>query len=1057
MIIAYTSKVLLEYVLFANNSANGFTKSVIFLAESDLFLGYRFGNSLFVDNLGSLTVFNSNVTLTGYILLIRNRSPQITVEVNRQGGAITLIQSNAFFNGTCGLKQNCAENGGAIFSTGSKLYISGHVQITDNVATRSGGGIYLSNSEINCQRRSVLVHDNNTATQLGGGIHAISSSIIISSAFIAEYFPTYYKYPETRLYFGNNVAEKGGGLSLESNTRLYILKRETIESDTKYGDSNIVIFSENSADYGGAVFVNDDTNSACASGQIECFFQVVSVDFYSFLSRLISSGQPQNIETRSIYFFKNYASNSGSNLYGGLLDRCAVSRFAEVHNKYREVYKDGGNGITYFGHVSSAEVTSTRTLISSRPVKVCLCTLGNEYNCTDNMGSTKQVKKGETFTVPLVAVDQNDQPVNATVQSSLHFTQSGLAEGQLSRGIGAECTDLMFNIVSSRDYEELTLYASDGPCKDVEPSTRTVGIHFLPCDFCRIGLQISKINCTCECHNDIRQYIVQCNIFSGAFVRQPQGRVWISYINDTNLTGYLIYPNCPLDYCNFLNISIDLNQPNGADAQCAFNRSSLLCGSCQPGLSLSLGSSHCLLCPRDWPVLFLAITIAAILAGIALIALLLALNMTVAVGTLNGLIFYTNVIYANKSILLPFQESNLVTVFISLLNLELEVDICYFSGLDTYTKTWLKLAFPTLMFFLIGVVIVISSYSIRFSKLIGNKDPVATLATLILLSYAKILQVCFESLSIGILKYPDDSSKAVWLPDATVQYLQGKHILLFIAAVLILLVGLIYTALLFSWQWCFYLPRWNIFKLFLSEQRLKLFIETYHAPFTPKCRYWTGLLLIVRAVLYLVAAANVSNDPQLALSAIVFTMICILFLVAFIDIRMYKKISLNILNTFFILNTLLFSVFTWYSLSSTKINQKAVAYSSVLTTFIMLSFIILYHVYTYTKIFSKVKKFNPSRNTNKFKATSVTGARHHLGRLPDGLLKELLDKIAGPPNTDDHDVSLLDQQPAMLMEPTCSVVELPKPGQDPDQPETEEANIRSIPGPGAITRLHEVA
>ena len=38
----------------------------------------------------------------------------------------------------------------------------------------------------------------------------------------------------------------------------------------------------------------------------------------------------------------------------------------------------------------------------------------------------------------------------------------------------------------------------------------------------------------------------------------------------------------------------------------------------------------------------------------------------------------------------------------------------------------------------------------------------------------------------------------LWLPDATVKYLSGKHIPLFITAVLILLGGLVYTALLFS-------------------------------------------------------------------------------------------------------------------------------------------------------------------------------------------------------------------------------------------------------------------
>ena len=158
--------------------------------------------------------------------------------------------------------------------------------------------------------------------------------------------------------------------------------------------------------------------------------------------------------------------------------------------------------------------------------------------------------------------------------------------------------------------------------------------------------------------------------------------------------------------------------------------SSLLCGSYRLGLSLSLGSSCCLPCPSYWPALLIAITIAAILAGIALVAFFLILNMTVAVGTLNGLIFYANVVYANKSILLPFQEINFVTVFISWLNLDniIGIDTCYFPGMDTYIKTWLELAFPAYIILLVILVIIIISYSTKFSNLIGKKDPVATLA-----------------------------------------------------------------------------------------------------------------------------------------------------------------------------------------------------------------------------------------------------------------------------------------------------------------------------------------
>ena len=75
------------------------------------------------------------------------------------------------------------------------------------------------------------------------------------------------------------------------------------------------------------------------------------------------------------------------------------------------------------------------------------------------------------------------------------------------------------------------------------------------------------------------------------------------------------------------------------------------------------------------------------------------------------------------------------------------------------------------------------------------------------------------------------------------------------------------------------------------NQKLQVFIETHHAPFTPKYRYWTGLLLIVRASLYLIAAANiyVSNDPQLALYAIISTVSCMFFLRCFFQNGAYTE------------------------------------------------------------------------------------------------------------------------------------------------------------------------
>ena len=65
-----------------------------------------------------------------------------------------------------------------------------------------------------------------------------------------------------------------------------------------------------------------------------------------------------------------------------------------------------------------------------------------------------------------------------------------------------KCTNVTFQIISPHPSEELTLFASDGPCKDAVLSTLKAGVTFLPCT-CPIGFSPSNADtvfcqCTCE-------------------------------------------------------------------------------------------------------------------------------------------------------------------------------------------------------------------------------------------------------------------------------------------------------------------------------------------------------------------------------------------------------------------------------------------------------------------------------------------------------------------------------------------------------------------------------
>ena len=124
-------------------------------------------------------------------------------------------------------------------------------------------------------------------------------------------------------------------------------------------------------------------------------------------------------------------------------------------------------------------------------------------------------------------------------------------------------------------------------------------------------------------------------------------------------------------------------------------------------------------------------------------------------------------------------------MFIECLNLELGIERCHFNGMNAYTKAWIQLLFPTYMFLLVVLVVSISRHSSLFTRLIARGNPVAALATVILLSYTSILRNVIDIFSFAILVYPDGSRHVVWLPDASVSYLKGKHVLLFLAAVVI--------------------------------------------------------------------------------------------------------------------------------------------------------------------------------------------------------------------------------------------------------------------------------
>ena len=381
--------------------------------------------------------------------------------------------------------------------------------------------------------------------------------------------------------------------------------------------------------------------------------------------------------------------------------------------------------------------------------------------------------------------------------------------------------------------------------------------------------------------------------------------------------------------------------------------------------------------------------------GVALVFLLLVCKLTVATGTLSGLVFYANIVGVNTNIFLPVKSTDALSVFIAWLNLDFGIETCFYDGMDAYSKTWLQFVFSLYIWVLVGLVILISHYSQRFANVLGS-NPVSVLATLILLSYAKILRTFITAVSFIDLHYQYHHNRRAWLYDANIEYLVGKHIPLFLVAMLVFFFLFPhYTHLLLFSQWLQAISHLRLFS-WVSSARLKAFMDSYHAPYKAKHRYWPGLLLVFRVILLLVFALNPQQDSNINLLAILVGSSS-LQLWAWVSGGVYKNWCIDALEGSFALNVILLAAATYY-VKLLKGNQLAVGYTSVTIAFVTFIGILAYHMsqqLRHTKLWKKMPKLNmkfKKLNTKKAVNNSVNDPTEsvNLGQLREPWLEELL-------------------------------------------------------------------
>ena len=726
---------------------------------------------------------------------------------------------------------------------------------------------------------SVFAHNRKT------GIKARGSDIIFSG----------------NVQFLNNSAASGAGIIIAK------------QSNITLNENSSVLFRGNHAvSSGGAIYIVSGEDVPDEFGDGWCFLKVRGNRY-----------QPQMV------FSNNWAGKAGDVLYGGQL--------ALGYNGIEE------NCLQSFWNASDISKQKSLSVVASESSRVCLCDMESELpDCLSIHAEPQLLYPGQTLSLSAVIVGQAFGTVTGSVfayfiQDSPDSIAPQILSSQYTQVVSKDsCNLLNYTIFKTAkngstdailtltpQFRETSLYLSNDSkvvrnallkyklWADMNPLYTPfpknilefpvyVNITLLPCP---LGFDLrGDPEAKCECNALVQTLTgVECDITDVTISRS--GLVWIGVSDKDNSSETLMTSRyCPLNYCKSERILLKEGQ---YDTQCDFGHSGTLCGQCKENLSLALGSSQCLPCSNRYVVLILPF----LLAGVALVAFIKLANFTIAQGTINGLIFYVNIVKANEFIFLPGAGTNPLTLFIAWSNLDLGIETCFVDGLTAYSKAWLQFLFPLYIWAIAGGIVLLSKYSSKMAGLMGSNS-VSVLATLFLLSYSKLLRIIIVGLSYTVLE-TSNGQKAVWSSDGNLDYLGPRHAPLFaVCLATLILVWLPYTLLLFCGQWLYKFQCQPVIKLL---GRMTPFLDAHYAPLKGRYRYWFGAQLLIRAAILIVSSVVPGNSS----STVVFLIsVAAVVLTALSSLRFYHSTRVSLFEITFFVNLSLLGISVFFEASS---------------------------------------------------------------------------------------------------------------------------------------------
>lgn len=736
------------------------------------------------------------------------------------------------------------------------------------------------------------------------GLMAITSNILVSG----------------NVHISRNHAYSGGGISLSSGSTIYFQKYTTL-----------YIIRNSAKHTGGGIYIETDS----VAERPPCFFQLDSEAY-----------ENESLRDIRAVVRNNTADFAGDNIYGGSIENCYLIQSPHYDNTF--LFKK------IFSIYHNSYSPKYNSSITSFPKKVCPFnrTTRRIQNCTGQRNyaiSQVQVHPGQAFRIEAAIVGQMNGIVPGTVYATLFPTlyTLHLHRGESVQKIPSkEKKMLSYTVYSVKENINATMYLT---VVEARFNKLIIPIHIKSCPL-GYSLKSEKGStehyCNCDKFKQLSHYPTRIKCYKkkrvGILYHPP---MWIGVIRNGDKQHLAISNLCPRDYCYsskvFLNLKNITEKDYINDIQCYYNRTGILCGSCKNGASLLLGTPGC---RKDCTNLSLLLLIVFAFAGAFLIFIITLLNLTVSMGTVNGLIFYANILQIFTFILFDDDHilSYVLKVFIAWLNLDFGITTCFFEGMDGFSKALLQFVFPVYIWMIAGTIIILSRRYTTAMNLLGQNS-IKILATVILLSYSKTIHAVMDALHFTVLKSTDTLENPTrWTINGSLVYLGSKHIVIFLIGVLF---GILSLPFMIIFLCICHLPRFSNWPFFSWINTLNPFFDCYTGPFTNRGRFWTGLLLLARIFILAIYSCNNTGSDIITMSSTVMVCIFLMFVALTLPRGLYKKYHLNIIEYFFLINLgLLFSGLICTTYYDAPTAQKWLIRTFIGLSFIAFTLIIVYHI-----------------------------------------------------------------------------------------------------------------